>query len=245
MAKKFRILNITFIIIFLIVLGSSVKQINTKSIHTLANNEVKIISHGPKKEKVVALTFDDGPHPVYTTEILDLLNEYNIKATFFVLGKFAEQYPDIIKRQAEEQHEIGNHTYSHININKVSREKFEEEFDKTQKVISSLTGIESKVFRPPYGSCNEKTMKIVNTQECNVVLWSYRQDSKDWSNPDVDKIIDTTLSNVENGDIILFHDYVYYDKSNTVEALKVIIPELISRGYNFVTISELMQLPEI
>ncbi len=71
-----------------------------------------------KNKKIIALTFDDGPHPKYTTEILDLLNEYNIKATFFVLGKFAEQYPEIIKRQAKEGHEIGNHTYSHINVKK-------------------------------------------------------------------------------------------------------------------------------
>lgn len=200
--------------------------------------QVNIVRNGSKHQKLIALTFDDGPHPQYTPEILDLLNEYNIKATFFVLGQFAAKYPEIIKRQAREGHEIGNHTYSHINIKKVSLQKFKEEFDETQNIIYSLTGIESKVFRPPYGYYDETKIKTID-QTCNVILWSSRQDSKDWSNPKVDKIVSNTILNIENGDIILFHDYVYYETNHTIEALKVIIPDLISKGYKFVTISEL------
>ncbi len=213
-----------------------------KTTISISNNYGMVVKNGSKEKKVIALTFDDGPHPKYTSEILDILNEYDAKATFFVLGKFAEAYPDIIKRQWEEGHEIGNHTYSHINTKKVSKDKIQEEYIKTQEVISSITNNNPKLFRPPYGSLDEKVIDVVENNNSVIVLWSYNQDSKDWSNPEVNKIVNTTLSNIENGDIILFHDYVYYDESHTVEALKKIIPELKNRGYEFVTISELINL---
>ena len=202
----------------------------------------QIISKGTKEEKIIALTFDDGPHPKYTNEILDLLNEYDAKATFFVLGKMAELYPDIIKRQWKEGHEIGNHTYSHINPNKVSKEELLDEYNKTQEIIASLTGSTPKLFRPPYGSFNKDIIEIVDMDHSIIVLWSANQDSKDWSNPKVENIVNSTLSNIENGDIILFHDYVYYKSSHTIEALKKILPILKSQGYRFVTVSELMNI---
>lgn len=91
---------------------------------------------------------------------------------------------------------------------------------------------------------NWSVINIASDKSCDVILWSSKQDSKDWRNPEVDKIVSTTISNIENGDIVLFHDYVYYDTSNTVEALKVIIPELIDKGYKFVTVSELIKLSQ-
>lgn len=218
--------------------------LNNNCISTAAtgNNYGKIVNHGSLEEQVIALTFDDGPHPKYTNEILDLLKEYDIKATFFVLGKFAEAYPDIIKRQWEEGHEIGNHTYSHIDTKKVTKEVLLDEYERTQNIIFQLTNNKPKLFRPPYGSFNNNTIDIMETNNSVIVLWSAHQDSKDWKNPEVKKIVDTTLSNLRNGDIILFHDYVYFENSNTVEALKRIIPELKKRGYRFVTVSELIHL---
>lgn len=231
------------LLITLVTISSfSIKYVKSGGMHTSENYQTNIVYNGSKQQKNIALTFDDGPHPQYTTEILDLLNEYNIKATFFVLGKFAEQYPDIVKRQASEGHEIGNHTYSHINVKRVSKEKFEEEFNKTNEIIFSLTGIESQTFRPPYGFCDEKSTSITDKNKCNVVLWSFKQDSKDWNNPGIEKIANTILSQIENGDIILLHDNVYHDESHTVEALKIVLPELKKRNYRFVTISELIKL---
>lgn len=244
MTKKFKIINIAFISIIIVACGFYNEYVSIGSMDLSEASQKKIVRHGSNEEKIIALTFDDGPHPQYTPDILDLLDKYNIKSTFFVLGQFAEQHPDIIKRQSEEGHEIGNHTYSHINMKKVSKEKFEEEFNKTQEIILSLTGTESKVFRPLYGFCDEKALSIIDKHDCNVILWSTEQDSKDWSNPKVDKIVTYTISNIKNGDIILFHDYVYFEKSNTLEALKLIIPELINKGYRFVTVSELMKLPQ-
>ncbi len=231
------------ILILFVLLNISFINHKDFKIATISGNKYgMVIKNGSEKEKVVALTFDDGPHPKYTNQILDILNKYDAKATFFVLGKFAETYPKIVQRQWKEGHEIGNHTYSHININKTSREKLQEEYEKTQNIIYSLTKREPRVFRPPYGSFDEKAMDIVEKNNSIIVLWSAHQDSKDWSNPEIDKIVNTTLSNIKNGDIILFHDYVYYDKSHTVEALNRILPELKNRGYKFVTVSQLIDL---
>lgn len=238
--NKFRI-SILFVIVLLLFSSLNIKYLKAEDMKT-DYAQANIVRNGSREQKYIALTFDDGPHPQYTTEILDLLKKHNIKATFFVLGQLAEEYPEIIKRQAAEGHEVGNHTYSHFDITKLSKGELEEEFNKTQDIISSLTGIESKVFRPPYGLYNENVVKIINEQQSNIILWTYDQDSRDWSNPGVDKIVTTTVSNIKNGDILLFHDYVYHETSNTVSALETIIPELINKGYNFVTVSTLMEL---
>lgn len=229
----------TLLYIFLILLIFYYKNL---SINAFSNNYGRVINHGPKEEKVIALTFDDGPHPTYTNQILDILKEYDVKATFFVLGKFAEAYPDIIIRQWQEGHEIGNHTYSHVDAKRVSKKVLYNEYKKTQEIIENLINHQPRLFRPPYGSFDSQALDIMEMHDSIIVLWSAHQDSKDWSNPDVEEIVNTTLSNIKNGDIILFHDYVYYDESSTVEALKEIIPELKSRGYRFVTISELLNL---
>lgn len=237
-----KLIDMTIITIVLMVI--SIYNIYPETIYTFANNRTAIVSKGPKEEKILALSFDDGPHPKYTVEILDILKEYDIKATFFVLGKHAELYPDIIKRQVHEGHEIGNHSYSHVNMKKASPKIIKEEYSKTQNAIYSISNIRPKVFRPPYGNYNDEVIKVVSSDDSSIVLWTFYQDSKDWSNPGVDKIVNTTLSKVQNGDIILFHDYVYKKESHTVEALKTILPKLIDEGYKFVTMSELINISQ-
>ena len=244
MWKKYRVMCVSLVIMLFLFSGFSIISIRAENMNDAVYTQANIVRNGSRQQRYIALTFDDGPHPQYTLEILDMLKKHNIKATFFVLGQFAEEYPDIIRRQVNEGHEIGNHTYSHFDITKISKDKFKEEFNRTQEIISSLTGVESKVFRPPYGVYNENVVKVINEQESNIILWTYDQDSKDWSNPGVDEIVTTTVSNIKNGDIILFHDYVYHETSNTVSALESIIPELTNQGYSFVTVSELMKLLE-
>ncbi|AKL94024.1 putative xylanase/chitin deacetylase [Clostridium aceticum] len=201
----------------------------------------EIVWNGPTDQKIVALTFDDGPHPRYTPQILELLEEHDIKATFFVLGKHVERYPEVVKKMVAQGHEVGNHTYSHINVRETSKEKIEEEFEKTQRAIFSITGVRSQVFRPPFGFYNENTIAIAKEAGSKIILWSMHQDSKDWSNPGVYKIVQTVLSKTQNGDIILLHDYVE-GESQTLEALKEILPELKDRGYKFVTISQIIEM---
>ena len=117
----------------------------------------------------VALTFDDGPHPKYTAELLDGLKERGVHATFFVTGEHAEQYPELIKRMSEEGHLIGNHTYSHIQLKKSNHEKFKEELIKTNEIISDITGRDVTFVRPPYGTWEKKFETELNLFP---VLWN-------------------------------------------------------------------------
>lgn len=236
------LINITIVIIIL--MSMAIYTMYPATTYTFSNNKAAIVSKGPKEEKILALSFDDGPHPKYTIEILDILKQYNVKATFFVLGQHAEAYPDIINRQIAEGHEVGNHSYSHVNMKKASNAVIKEEFEKTQNIIYSISNVKPKVFRPPYGNYTDDVVKIISSDNSSIVLWTFYQDSKDWSNPGVDVIVDTTLSKAQNGDIILFHDYVYKKESHTVEALKIILPKLIDEGYKFVTMSELIRISQ-
>ncbi|WP_282938702.1 polysaccharide deacetylase family protein [Paenibacillus sp. RC67] len=190
-------------------------------------------------QKLIALTFDDGPNPVYTPQILDLLKEHQAKATFFVLGKRVQMFPAIAIREVNEGHEIANHTFDHHYLKNVSSEKLIEEIRQTQDIIFDITEQIPHVFRPPGGFYNEALLNMTKEDKLTVVMWSWYQDTKDWKKPGVDKIVHTVLSNVHNGDIILFHD-LEGDCSQTVEALKRIIPELKKQGFQFVTVTDLI-----
>ena len=192
-------------------------------------------------EKCVALTFDDGPHPKYTPQILDILEKYNAKATFFVIGKNAEMYPDIVLAEYEKGHEIGNHTYSHPDLKKISADEFLKEITLTNRVIEEIIGCEPVLFRPPGGYLSNSIVNEVTAQDAKTVLWSWRQDTKDWSCPEVSCIVSTVLDNLKDGDIVLFHDF-NSGKSPTPQALDKILEKLTSQGYRFVTVSELMSI---
>ncbi|MFH5186541.1 polysaccharide deacetylase family protein [Paenibacillus sp. TAB 01] len=190
-------------------------------------------------QKLIALTFDDGPNPVYTPQILDLLKAYDAKATFFVLGKRVQMYPALAIREVNEGHEIANHTFDHHYLKNVSSQKLMDEIRQTQDIIFDITEQTPHVFRPPGGFYNEALLQMTQEDKLTVVMWSWYQDTKDWKRPGVDKIVHTVLSNVHNGDIILFHD-LQGDCSQTVEALKRIIPELKNQGYQFLTVTDLI-----
>lgn len=189
--------------------------------------------------KAVALTFDDGPHPTYTPEILDILEKHSAKATFFVIGQNAEKYPDIVKRAFDEGHEIGNHTYSHPNMNRINSDKVIDEIQKTARTIEDITGKKPILFRSPGGYLDDGLISTAHKFDCTPVLWSWRQDTRDWAKPSVKQVVKTVLDNLRDGDIILFHDF-NTKSSPTPAALEIILPELEKRGYSFVTVSELM-----
>ncbi|TQR14232.1 polysaccharide deacetylase family protein [Psychrobacillus soli] len=191
------------------------------------------------EEKVIALTFDDGPHSTYTTQILDLLAQYDAKATFFVIGERAEKMPDIILKMGQAGHEIANHTYSHpYNI---TSEKLKDELEKTNEIIHDITGSYPLFYRPVGGSYDDSIINTAVENGYRVVMWSWHQDTKDWTSPGVDKIVSTVLSGAKPGNIVLFHD-AGGDRSQTVKALEEILPELEKQGYEFVTISELLEI---
>ena len=189
------------------------------------------------EDKVVALTFDDGPHPRYTPMILDILAEYGAKATFFVIGKNMELYGDAARRAASEGHEIGNHTYAHPALSGISDAEFEREVLKNEALIEEYTGMPPTVFRPPEGYCTPSVERIVTKNGGTVILWNV--DTMDWAGRPSDAIVKNVMQNTVPGSIILFHDYVGKE-STTIDALKEILPRLSAAGYRFVTVSELI-----
>lgn len=190
-------------------------------------------------QKLVALTFDDGPNPRFTPQILDVLKQYDAKATFFVLGKRVQMFPTIAIREVNEGHEIANHTFDHHFLRNVDPEKLKSEIMQTQDIIFDVTEQIPRVFRPPGGIYNQTLLDMAKQDKFTVVMWSWYQDTKDWKKPGVDNIVRTVLTNVHNGDIILFHD-LEGDCSQTVEALKIVLPELKKQGYQFLTVSDLI-----
>ena len=188
--------------------------------------------------KQIALTFDDGPHPRITPQILEILDEYGIKATFFVIGVNSKNYPNQLKQIVDGGHEIGNHTYSHKILKSMSKEEIEKEILDTEIQVEKITNITPNLLRPPCGIYDETLIEIAQEKDLKVVLWTV--DSHDWSHRTVANIVQNVTKNASNGDILLFHDYVS-GEYNTPNALRKIIPLLIKQGYEFVTVSELLQ----
>lgn len=193
------------------------------------------------KQKLIALTFDDGPDPKQTTDILNLLQQYGARSTFFVIGKRVTRYPDLVRRMVASGHEVANHTYNHVYFDrKTSEQKIVEELASTQEAIQKAAGYQASLFRPPGGKYNELIVNTAKRMHLKSIMWSWHQDTKDWSMPGVRKITDKVLQNARNGDIVLFHDFVS-GSTQTKEALEIILPELQKQGYQFVTVSELLK----
>ena len=187
---------------------------------------------GSYKKKRVALTFDDGPHGVYTAQILKILYEYGVQATFFTIGSNAERYPELVRAEYDLGHEIGNHTYSHS----VSPSHLKKKKKKADRVIREITGKTTEVFRPPEGKISRDAASAVNALGKTTVLWDV--DTRDWAHTPVDAIVENVKRSVRDGSVILFHDFVK-PPSPTPEALRIIIPYLMDNGYEFVTVSAL------
>lgn len=179
----------------------------------------------------IAITFDDGPDPVYTPQLLDGLKKRGVRASFFVMGKQAEAYPDLVRRMQEEGHLIGNHTYSHIQLSKKNRESFKEELLKTNELIREITGEEVQFVRPPYGSWD----KNLETELTMLpVLWTI--DPMDWCSSDVSGIVKAVTGKAKENSVILMHDAY----SSSVTAALEIVDILQKQGYEFVTVDELI-----
>jgi polysaccharide deacetylase family sporulation protein PdaB len=205
----------------------------------------EVVWEVPTDEKIMALTFDDGPDPADTPQILDLLKQYDVKATFFLIGNKAELYPELVQREVAEGHELANHTYRHTYFNRgVSERRVRDELGKAQDAIYRITGQKTHLFRPPGGYYNETLVQTARKEGFTVVMWSWHMDTLDWDTPGVNKITSKVLKNARKGDIVLFHDYVE-GKTETIEALKKILPELKQRGYRFVTVSELLSYKKL
>ena len=204
-------------------------------------NKSCAISHVKNRENKIAITFDDGPHRKHTEEILDILKEYNVKATFFVTGQNAKKHPDIILRQISEGHEIGNHTYSHPSLANIRDERLSKEILSTEDVLFEIAEYRPKLFRPPQGDTSETIDRTSEKLDYKVIVWSI--DTVDWAHTAKDKIVKQVVDKTVSGDIILFHDFIA-GNSQTPDALREIIPSLLAKGFEFVTVSELVNTTE-
>jgi peptidoglycan-N-acetylglucosamine deacetylase len=192
-------------------------------------------------QKMIAFTFDDGPSPIYTPILLDLLQEFNAKATFFVLGERFEQFPEIVQREAREGHEIGNHTYHHFDMTLMSPEEQKAELELSQELIIKHTGKPSCLFRPPFGIYDEQLLNITSSMGYEVIMWREENDVKDWMLPGVDLMVSALCEQAGNGEIILLHDAGGEDRHQTLETMRRVLPILKEQGYSFVTVSELIK----
>jgi cellulose synthase/poly-beta-1,6-N-acetylglucosamine synthase-like glycosyltransferase/peptidoglycan/xylan/chitin deacetylase (PgdA/CDA1 family) len=204
-----------------------------------------ITRHGGTPRKVV-LTFDDGPDPEYTGRILDVLKKEGIPATFFVIGLNAELHPDILQRIYDEGHEIGNHTFTHPNIEVISDAQFRLELTATQRVLESAIGRHTLLFRPPYAVDSEpetidQARAIDEASQLGYLIVGMQVDPDDWRKPGVDEIVSRTLDTIFKGEgqVVLLHDSGG-DRNQTIEAIPRIVAALKAKGYELTTISGLL-----
>ncbi|WP_026689740.1 polysaccharide deacetylase family protein [Alteribacter aurantiacus] len=199
---------------------------------------------GPDNVNRVALTFDDGPDPEFTPQILDVLKEYNVPGTFFLMGARATAYPDLVRRVAEEGHEVGNHTYWHPDlVEEADVDILVEEVNRTEDRLAEILGFRTSLFRAPYGFLYEELVEELGNLNYNVIAWDV--DSLDWQKITEEEIANNVLSQVQPGSIILMHDGggPGADRTETVDSLRIIIPDLLEQGFEFVPVSELLNIP--
>lgn len=192
---------------------------------------ISIFAQGVKR---IALTFDDGPKAKITEEIIEVLNENDAKATFFILGTNGKRYPKILEKIHESGHQIANHSYNHPNLKKLPMSDVKKELESTNKIISDVTNEKIVYFRPPYGALG-KTQKeeLRKSLGMESVMWNICP--KDWEKAsDTNYIAKFLVENAKNNGIVLLHDY-----GKTAEALKIAIPQLKAQGFEFVTVAEL------
>ena len=185
----------------------------------------------------LAMTFDDGPHPVLTPKLLDILKARGIKATFFVIGQNAEKYPDIVRRIVAEGHEIANHTWSHPQLTKIAPGALHDEITKTSEVLADITSHPPTLMRPPYGATSPLINQwLSHDLGMKVIIWSV--DPLDWRYHDSARVQSTILAGASPGAIILSHDI----HATTVAAMPETLDRLLAKGFQFVTVSELIAM---
>jgi peptidoglycan/xylan/chitin deacetylase (PgdA/CDA1 family) len=198
-----------------------------RAVDQVPGQPVYYVDDGPK---VIALTIDDGPSPVYTPQVLRVLATYGITASFSMIGENVSYYPSVAREVAAAGHTIVNHTWNHVNLTAMGTAQLRGEIDRTTDVIHSATGERPSMFRAPYGAWSRTLLGYCTNEKLLPLDWSV--DPADWSRPGVSKIVSTIMRTTQTGSIILEHDGGG-NRSQTVAALKIVIPRLIDEGYRF------------
>ena len=188
-------------------------------------------------QKVVAMTFDDGPHPTHTPRLLKILRDRNIKATFYLVGKNAKAYPQIVRQMVAEGHEIGNHTWTHGSLTSMSDEQIRKELRMSADAVYEATGHRPQTIRPPYGAINARIKDLMYAEfGYPTIMWSV--DPQDWRRPGVSVVTSRIVNGARPGAILLAHDI----HAPTIEAMPGTFDQLLAQGYRFVTVSQLMNI---
>lgn len=183
---------------------------------------------------LIALTFDDGPS-ANTEKMLDVLKKHNVKGTFFVVGNRIEGSEKTLKRMVKEGHDVGGHSWSHTSLADLKKKDITYQLTKTNDTIFDVTGYKSKIMRPPYGAWNDKVKKVAKKADLALINWNV--DTEDWKSKNKKKIAKMIMKDARDGCIVLSHDL--YD--STVEAMDIVIPKLKKKGYEIVTVTELLE----
>ncbi len=199
--------------------------------------DIKVYRSVSTEKKQIALTFDDGPHPTLTPRILEILAQYNIPATFFMVGQNVLNYPEAARAVIRAGHEVGNHTFTHPHIAGLDEKAIFDEIGKCEDALEELCEYRPHILRTPQGALTPSLERCLSDDDYILVLWSL--DTRDWDNKSTASVVQAVLDNVQAGDIILMHDYIGHN-SKTPDALEKIIPILLSQGYEFVTVSALL-----
>jgi peptidoglycan/xylan/chitin deacetylase (PgdA/CDA1 family) len=201
----------------------------------------------PRPCRKIALTFDDGPNDPYTSQLLEVLARHAVTATFFMLGQFVQRRPDLARAVAEAGHAVGNHTFSHPNLIFLAAARVKAEIEKCEQALEDAIGRRSTLFRPPFGGRRPASLRVARSLALEPVMWNVT--SFDWRAPSAGYIEERVTTRVRGGDVILLHDGHHVqmgaDRSMTVSATERIIVRLKEKGYDFCTITEMMQLARI
>lgn len=199
-----------------------------------------VFSHTPAERliprsaaRVIALTFDDGPDAVFTPQVLRLLRQYRVRATFFCIGRQVQRYPYLLQQMYQAGEVIGNHTWSHPNLTRLSSDAIQQQLRSTSLIIQQTIGVPPEIFRPPYGATNARVRGIAAQLGLQQIMWTI--DTRDWRQPGVRAIVNAVLTNAKNGSIVIMHDGGG-DRSQTVQALPQIITGLQQRGFTYVVV---------
>ncbi len=200
----------------------------------VATKKVLPVYSVEREDAVISVTFDASWGGDKTMAILDLLDQYNAKATFFLVGIWVDKYPELVKEIAARGHEIGNHSDSHAHFTQISDSQIRQELDSCSDKIEALTGVRPTLFRPPYGDYDSKVITVVRDEGYEAVQWSI--DSLDWKNRGVEDLVKRATSNVQKGDIILFHN----DSEYIVEALPAILSTYQEQGFTMIPAKDIL-----
>ena len=223
--------------LFLTVLAAGAQDSNTTPSPSPSPAKLATYSQVRVDQPYIAMTFDDGPSSENTPRLLEMLKQRNIKATFFLIGENAAANPDLVRRILAEGHEIGNHSWTHPQLSKLSDDRVTTEITKTQDAIKNASGDTPTLLRPPYGAITARQREWIENQfGLNIILWSV--DPLDWKRPGASVITQRILSQVRPGAIILSHDI----HKQTIDAMPATLDGLISKGYKFVTVTQLIAM---